>query len=116
MKKLSELKNSDMVSVYYEEYFEPFVMSKEDFLESEYFEERKNNKIKLFMVQKEVVKFDLFDVLEEESENMYEDWYVHILEDLQSIGPEIEEFTNKVNEILNGRPSYYNGEEIEIDY
>ena len=110
MKKLSELKNEDMLMVGDD------VISKEDLLEDlEYYKDKE-----VFTTEKYYARVDAFDMLENafeyESDNMYEEWFDYIMEDITN--EDIEEIQAILNRILhrNGRNfCYIENEKIEID-
>ena len=113
MKKLSEISGDTELIVYSDKYllYDAQVMTKDEFVDSEYF----CSDSKVYIACKDFAKFDLYDTLEFIGEDMYDDWYGLILEDLASMRDEIKDFTAKINEVLKGRPAYYDGEEVNID-
>lgn len=113
MKKLSEISDDTELMVFRDKYYydEPLVMSKSELLSSEYLSQDS----RVYVACKDFAKFDLYDTIEFIGEDMYDDWYSLILEDLASMKDEIKDFTAKINEVLKGRPAYYDGEEVNID-
>ena len=113
MKKLSEISDDTELMVFRDKYYydEPLVMSKSELLDSEYL----GQDSKVYIACKDFAKFDLYDSLEFIGEDMYDDWYELVLEDLASMKDDIKDFTAKINEVLKSRPAYYDGEEVIID-
>lgn len=111
MKKLSELKDKDMLMVGYD------VVSKEDLLEDlEYYKDKE-----VFMTTKYYAGINAFDMLENEfeheSDEMYEGWFDNIIDDITE--EDIEEIQFILDRILSRNKQrnfcYIEGEKIEID-
>lgn len=111
MKNLSELSNDFELLV--ETSNDYIFMTKEEFLESEYY--ISNDKKWLWSAEKQTILFDLQDIIESIGENdAYEDWASDVYDDLKDL-PETQSFLNKVKEIFNRHPVYYPGFKICID-
>lgn len=111
MKKLSELKDEDMLMVGDD------VISKEDLLEDwEYYKDKE-----VFTTIKYYAGIDAFDMLEStfeyESDEMYEEWFDKIMEDITE--KDIEEIQSILDRILARNKQrnfcYVEDEKIEID-
>lgn len=114
MKKLSELKDEDMIIVNGYD-----VVSKEDFLNDFEFYKNKANRVYTTTQYKANVnaEYMLEDALEREYNNMYEDWFDHILNDVTE--EDVKDLQKVVDRILaRSKPTnicYLEDEKVEID-
>lgn len=112
MKKLSELTDDTMLAL---DCSEIEIMSKEDYLDSSYFlDGYEGENPKLFIAEMYFAKFDLYGVLENMQDDMYEDWLENIWDGIYDL-PEVKDFTIFMDKILKSYPSYTEGEIVDID-
>ena len=93
------------------------VMTKRDYLDSAYFLDYPVEPFTTVSeAAKSVVKFNLYDTLYHDGEDeMYEDWCDDVTNALEVLGPEIDNLTIKINEVLANHPTWWEGEPVEID-
>ncbi|HFD2049644.1 TPA: GTP-binding protein [Clostridium perfringens] len=112
-KKLSELKDEDMIIV------DGYVMSKEDFLND--FKFYKNKVDKVYTATQYKAHIDAWDMLESalenEYQNMHEEWFDNIVSDVTD--EDIKDIQSILDRILSRSEStnicYTEDEKVEID-
>lgn len=117
MKNLSEIRNDTMLTVQTRDWSEFEVMSKQDFIESDTYVNRPyiedSNYPEVTIAVKSVAKFDLENALENLEDDMYEDWLPSVMSDISK--EDRERIENDINKYLEGRPSYWEGEMVDIE-
>ena len=117
MVKLSSLPLNTMLTVAVSDY-EITVMDKEDFVQSDYFLDHPCKPWpKVCVAVKQVQSFNLRDLrnlCENIGEEAYEDWDEHVYDDLKD-APETAAFLKLVERVFESHPTYYEGENVEID-
>lgn len=110
--KLSEVENSQMLVVRVGSQ-DGVVMTKEDFLQSEEYLDRLEG-LKVYIGEKEVETFDLYNVFENMEDDKYEDW-------IQDVWPKIEKAVDvaaiekAINDVMEQHPTYWDGRCVDID-
>lgn len=108
MKKLSELKNDDLL-VITPKGRDGCVMDKREFLESYYYLDKED--IKVAVAAEQYAMFDLEDALESLEDDMHEDWLGNVI---GAIPEEVREHIEaEVNSYLQKEPTYYPGEAVD---
>lgn len=110
MKKLSEIEMDEYICA---GDIETGVMTKEAYLESDYFLDWDGDKI-YEAIPEVITKFDINSVIMDLAENNYEDWDEHVICDIDG-NPEIRAVEKLINEIFEAHPNYYRGPEILND-
>jgi len=117
MKKLSEINNETMLTVQTKEWSEFEVMSKQDFIESDTYVNRPyiedSNYPEVTVAVKSIAKFNLEYALESLEDEMYEDWLASVMRDISK--EDRERIENDINKYLEARPSYWEGEMVDIE-
>lgn len=110
MIKLEDINNDDYLIIEPKDYYDSFVMDKEEFMQSHWYLDKED--IKVFTVKEEYACFDLECALECMEDDMHEDWLSNVL---NSIPEEVKgRIENEVNEYLKKEPTYYPN--VEVDW
>ena len=110
MIKLENINNDDYLIIETKNYYDSFVMDKEEFIQSHWYLDKED--VKVFTTKEEYAHFDLIDALEFIGDDMHEDWLSNVL---NSIPEEVKErIENEVNGYLKKEPTYY--PYIEVDW
>lgn len=112
MIKLSELPNETMLYINHGKNSDIDIMSKQDFLKSDYLLNDEN--IKVFTADKKIIKFNLWDILENIGEESYEGWDEDVYNTIKD-NPITSDFLNLIKTTFAKHPVYYEGQIIEID-
>lgn len=112
MKILSELSSDTMLAIRYKN-DELEIVEKDNFLDDKEFHikrgiKRVSTTIKCFQ------KFNLFNVLENLDEQIYDDWAFEVYRQIECV-IDVEELETKINDIFETYPIYFEDEEIELD-
>ncbi len=111
MRKLSEF-NDEVMLIFDGEYHEIVVMSKKDFMESDYLKLKPN----VFIADEVSVKFDIEDYIEYRSDEMHEDWVENVMNDIDKNNEVVRNFAEYINKIFETNITYYEGEKIINDF
>lgn len=116
MVKLSELASDTLLCVSHRYDAEISLMSKEEFLDSAYSLDYPTDPFpSVTLAMKEIKSFDLWDTIERIGEDdTYEGWDLDVWVDLKDL-PETVAFMQRVKEVFEGRPIYWEGKPVEID-
>ena len=116
MKKLSKLPNDILLAVQQNCYTDVEVMTKEEFLSSPYFTDGPcDPPVIVTIAEKTVEKFDLRTAIENIGEdNCYDGWIDEVFDSIKAT-PITEKFINTLNAIFAAHPTYWPGEDVEID-
>lgn len=116
MVKLSELSYKTLLCVSHRYDGEIQLMSKAEFLDSAYFLDYPTDPFpSVTLASKEIKKFDLWDTIERMGEDdTYEGWDLDVYNDLKAL-PETVAFMQRVKEVFEGHPIYWEGKPVEID-
>lgn len=110
MKKLSEIKDDTYLVVDPLNY-DAIVMDKYEFIGSHWYLDKEL--VKVSLAKETYAIFNLYNALEYISDDMHEDWLSNVMD---SIPTEVRERIEKeINEYLKKEPTYYPGEEIDLE-
>lgn len=117
MIKLSELNDEDFLTVKHVYDNDFSVMTKEEFMESSYYLDYPKEPFpKVTKAIESTAYFDLYDAIKsiDYDEDMYEDWIYDVWNDICS-SLDVVKINKTIKEIFTAHPSYWEGEDIEID-
>lgn len=115
MKKLSELPEG-IVLVICKNGSDLEVTTKKELLEDlEYFRSNVNSGIKVSIGDKTVAGFSFESAVEEASQEMYEDWTQDVWYEIEKLNIDLETIEAAIQKVFDEHPTYYEGEEVEID-
>lgn len=112
MKRLSELSHDTILTVYQYPYDTDIrLMSVEEIIEDRYYE---NEDARFSLAEKEILDFDLSDILSRICEEGYEDMDEDVRDAVFS-APETEPFLRMIKEVFERYPVYYDGATVLND-
>lgn len=114
MVKLSELPMDTMLTVKWHGCSDNVLMDKADLLHPDYFPAWDTGIPYVTVARKEVKIFCLRSILEDMGYDAYEGWDFETYEDIMNY-PETMAFLKNMKDVLDNRPIYWEGEEVEID-
>lgn len=117
--KLSELEDSQKITVNIGGYSDPYVTNKADYMKSgEYLDrnsgEYKTGFPKVHLAVAEIVGFNLIDALENIGDDMYEDWYEDVCNAIKE-KLDVDAIEKQVNDVLGEYPTYFDGRQVDTE-
>ena len=114
MIKLSKIPDDTMLTVKWSGSNDSVVMDKADLLHPDFFTAWSTGTPRVTVAKKDVKIFCLRSILEDMGYDAYEGWDFQAYEDIMNY-PETMAFLKNMKDVLDNRPIYWEGEEVEID-
>lgn len=93
---------------------EPLLMTKEEFLQSDEWENYPYNINGVYIAASEIMSFDLKDVIDQIGEEAYEDWNEQVWDSIKD-APETKTFLEFINKVFSAHKVYYGDRVVLMD-